>query len=391
MATPLTATGDNVIVINELLCFYINRMDILPRSILLRIVLDNFTDTDINQAKDVLHSHISITLKNRRIKRQGSERAKNNIDDISKVLDEIDPNHIPIFVARDLGKLPNIDFNHVDVSSLSREITMCKKKQNDTDDAFQLLTNSVSALSTQISTLVSSFTSGVPNLVNATAKSPLPLQQIITATTAAKFMPTRLAISSERQSSTSPPITPLQSAASISAESAITSLMGSPPAPQQSVETTTQPSTSTTPTAKTSSPLWTDVVSKKSLKSSTKMYVPYTSVKQHKTHQMTTGKASVKCGLKCAPARLVSAEYFLTGFHTDTSCVDISTYVSSNLKMKCTCERIPSTHKYYASFKLCVDIGRPNTLYDANLWPVGTKIGRYFPPRKHNTANSTHL
>ena len=172
-----------------------------------------------------------------------------------------------------------------------------------------------------------------------------------------------------------------------SIESAITSLMGSPPAPQQSVETTT----SITPTGNTSSPLWTDVVSKKPRKPSMKTYVSSVSVKQHKTHQMTTGKSSVKCGLKCAPARLVSADYFLTGFHTDTSCVDVSTYVSSNLKMKCTCERIPSTHNYYASFKLCVDIGRPNTLYDANLWPVGTKIGRYFPPRKHNTANSTHL
>ena len=91
---------------------------------------------------------------------------------------------------------------------------------------------------------------------------------------------------------------------------------------------------------------------------------------------MTTGKSSVKCGLKCASARLVSAEYFLTGFHTDTSCVDISMYVSSNLKMKCTYERLPTTHNYFASFKLCVDIGRPNALYDANLWPIGSKIGR---------------
>ena len=75
------------------------------------------------------------------------------------------------------GKLPNIDFNHVDVSSLSREITMCKNKQNDTDDAFQLLNNSVTTLSTEIFTLVSSLTSGVPKPVNATGNSLLPLLQ----------------------------------------------------------------------------------------------------------------------------------------------------------------------------------------------------------------------
>ena len=115
MATSMTATGDNI-VINELLCFYVNRMDVLPRYVLCRILLDNFTDTDITNAKDVLYSHISITLKNRRIKRQSSDKVKNNIDDISKVLEEIYPNHITNFVARDLGKLPNIYFNHADVS-----------------------------------------------------------------------------------------------------------------------------------------------------------------------------------------------------------------------------------------------------------------------------------
>ena len=84
-------------------------------------------------------------------------------------------------------------------------------------------------------------------------------------------------------------------------------------------------------------------------------------------------------------------KYFLTGFHTDTSCVDISTYVSTNLKMKRTCERLQTNYNDYASFKLSVDTGRPNVLYDANLWPVGTKIGRYLPPRKYNTTSSTHL
>ena len=43
---------DKVVVINELLCFYINRMDVLPRSILNRIILDNFNDEDILSAKD---------------------------------------------------------------------------------------------------------------------------------------------------------------------------------------------------------------------------------------------------------------------------------------------------------------------------------------------------
>ena len=109
---------DDVVVINELLCFYINRMDVLPRSILNRIILDNFNDEDILSAKDTLHSHVSTTLKHRRIKRQGADKAKHNVDDISKILDEVDPDAIPIYVTHDLGK---------------RVITMCKSKLYDTE------------------------------------------------------------------------------------------------------------------------------------------------------------------------------------------------------------------------------------------------------------------
>ena len=64
-----------------------------------------------------------------RIKRQGTEKIKHNGGDISNVIDEIDPDALPIFVARDIGKMPNIDFNHVDISSLSCDITLCKIKQ----------------------------------------------------------------------------------------------------------------------------------------------------------------------------------------------------------------------------------------------------------------------
>ena len=118
--------------------------------------MDNFNDKDILSAKDTLHSHVSTTLKHRRIKRQGADKAKHNVDDISKILDEADPDAIPIYVACDLSKLPTIDFNHVDMSTLSREITTCKNKLYDTELSHKTLVDSVSELSMQITALVSS-------------------------------------------------------------------------------------------------------------------------------------------------------------------------------------------------------------------------------------------
>ena len=60
------------------------------RSILNRIVLDNFNDDDITNTKDALNSYISVTLKHRCIKRKLADKGKHNVDDISKVSDEVD-------------------------------------------------------------------------------------------------------------------------------------------------------------------------------------------------------------------------------------------------------------------------------------------------------------
>ena len=78
-------------------------MSVLPRSILNRIVAENFSEEDITTAKDVLYSNVAVPPKQRRIKRQGDDKTKNNIDDIYKVLDGTDPDALPIFVACDRG------------------------------------------------------------------------------------------------------------------------------------------------------------------------------------------------------------------------------------------------------------------------------------------------
>ena len=76
------ATDD--IVIKELLWFYINRMDVLPRSILNRIILDNFKDGDILSAKDTLHSYVSTTLKHVGLNDKGPIKANTTLTTFRK-------------------------------------------------------------------------------------------------------------------------------------------------------------------------------------------------------------------------------------------------------------------------------------------------------------------
>ena len=56
--------------------------------------------------------------------RKGPKKNVQNLDDVVKRLNELDPESevIPCFVARDLGNLPPITFNSIDVSVLLAKI-----------------------------------------------------------------------------------------------------------------------------------------------------------------------------------------------------------------------------------------------------------------------------
>ena len=58
------------------------------------------------------------------LNRKGPKKNVQNLDDCVKRLNELDPESevIPCFVARDLGNLPPITFNSIDVSVLLAKI-----------------------------------------------------------------------------------------------------------------------------------------------------------------------------------------------------------------------------------------------------------------------------
>lgn len=64
----------------------------------------------------------------RNIQRKGEDKKKKCIKDVIKLLKEVDPDCLPTFVARDLGRLPPVSFDHVDVSRLMKDI-ICMKTE----------------------------------------------------------------------------------------------------------------------------------------------------------------------------------------------------------------------------------------------------------------------
>ncbi|XP_026333238.1 uncharacterized protein LOC113240203 [Hyposmocoma kahamanoa] len=103
-------------------------MDVMDEESITRICTTAFSEEEIVNAKDLLFSCIPAKQCKKLRKRQG--KTLRNVGDIVCLLKETDPEEIPIFVARDLQKLPPVHFDHVDVTRLLKDIV---RMRNDID------------------------------------------------------------------------------------------------------------------------------------------------------------------------------------------------------------------------------------------------------------------
>lgn len=115
------------IVISEVLAFVQNKIDVMTEVSLVQICESAFSSDDIEVAKSLLFESVSKRLKTR--KRQG--KTLRNIEDIICLFKETDPEQVPIFVARNLEKLPPVTFDHVDVTPLLKRIVLLEKSVQD--------------------------------------------------------------------------------------------------------------------------------------------------------------------------------------------------------------------------------------------------------------------
>ncbi|KAJ2946347.1 hypothetical protein O0L34_g12384 [Tuta absoluta] len=152
------------IVINEFLSFVQNKLDCLDVLSITQICVSNFTDEEVNSGKEVLYKLCGDGVRN--VKRKGDDKRKNNIKDVIKLLQEIDPTAQPTFVAKDLNRLPPISFDYVDVTRLLKDMTAMRSE----------LTVLKSILGTEITELKNSF-----DIYKAgkTSKSPLPQSKTV--------------------------------------------------------------------------------------------------------------------------------------------------------------------------------------------------------------------
>ena len=129
-------------IIDELLCFIVNKMNTLDTDTLIRLCSETYSEDEAKTSKDLvfglLHNKEDPTSLIKRHSTKVSESKKvKDLRDILQLLQEKGTTELPQFVALDLGNLPPITFDHIDVTALLSQIEKVKTKVDAIQGAIQ--------------------------------------------------------------------------------------------------------------------------------------------------------------------------------------------------------------------------------------------------------------
>lgn len=130
MMTPSSKTlkcNSCNIVISEVLAFIQHKGEVMTEESMIQICSTAFSAEEITTAKNLLFDSVPTTTRNISRRRKDGKSQK-ELDDIISLMKGTDPEKIPIFVARDLHKLPPVSFDHVDVTRLLKDIVLLQNE-----------------------------------------------------------------------------------------------------------------------------------------------------------------------------------------------------------------------------------------------------------------------
>ena len=114
---PSEINRQDSVIVDELLCFLANKIDVLPPQSIADLCRTTYDEGEIEAAKKRLCDLCADENSSRFRRRQGPKKSAVNLDDMMRLLQEKGTD-VPLFVARDLSRLPPITFDSIDVSSL---------------------------------------------------------------------------------------------------------------------------------------------------------------------------------------------------------------------------------------------------------------------------------
>ncbi|CAH2085982.1 unnamed protein product [Euphydryas editha] len=150
MTTTIVKCANCNIVISELLAFIQNKIQVMDEESIRRICSNSFSAEEVAEAKNLLFESIPTTV--RRVTRKGEGKSIRDLEDIICLFKETDPDITPIFVARNLNKLPPVTFDYVDASKLLKDINLLQRDLKLVQDTY-VPKNEFSQLKTELENL----------------------------------------------------------------------------------------------------------------------------------------------------------------------------------------------------------------------------------------------
>jgi len=115
------------VVQSDVLCFLQNYIGCTPHDTLVKLVMDFYTNEDVEVAKKVLFEQTSVVCSSREKKRIGPQKKYNETTDMLNRLNECGQN-IPTYVATNLKNLPCSTADCFDLVKLTKEVSELLKE-----------------------------------------------------------------------------------------------------------------------------------------------------------------------------------------------------------------------------------------------------------------------
>lgn len=379
------------LIINELLCFVQCKTLVSNEVSLLQICESHFTVKEIDDARDILVQ--AALLRNTR---KGEGKNKRNLQDIINVIKEAGAaqKQLPTFVAKNLDRLPPVTFDHVDVTTLLKDILRLKQDVHKIQVAEYTKSSEIENIQEQLRDLQSA---------NKANKSTLAQRSAIPKNHKTKNITGKHTDILSGEVGVNPR-TDGQRTSAVTAESGALERQAAPRAPRRqtfaaaaaTAPTQVAPTRDTNKQARaTSSPIkgsdnnndiynfdnntinnFDDTIIDNSFTTVVNKKAKYRSLRRGLNNNNKIGKAKITSDkIKIVP-RL--SYIYISRFHTDTSERDIEEFVKESVNTTVKVEKLTPFRKTdFSSFKLTIDQAQETQFLNEEFWPTGVVYRRY--------------
>ena len=371
---------------NEVLCYLCNKVDIMPQDLLIKVTSEFYTDKDIESAKNLL---FDLCVKDVRNKiRKGADKRKQNIADIVSVLQRLNVNEMPRFVVHDLSRLPAIDLNSVDVTCMTQQLQSLKENGafnassvfnlhrdvEEVKDMIVLLTTQMTDLKQEIS---KNKTSTAPNASNVSSIWDIEAGlETVKQISASKPLPPgkdiglHLGVPSARALQRSKLTMPDKSEPSHKISVIEKPVQQSSTVPTENQSGDVRPGAGMSVTNSVTRP----ADAKDDLETWKKVPVR----KRYNKMMIVGTSGNGKDKLRSQKRRF---SLFVSRLKPDVTDDDVKDFVDRMFDVTCDCEKLETRYDTYSSFKINVNCNDISMFFDAEKWPAGVLVRKFFSPR----------